>query len=545
MINNILTKLVFLLAAVFLTAACFGENPVIQTKFTSDPAPMVYKDTVFLYTGHDEDDADGFKMLDWLLYTSTDMVNWRDRGAVATLKDFAWAGTNGAWAAQCIYRNGKFYLYCPVQLRGIGVLVSDSPYGPFTDPLGKQLINNSSDDIDPSVFIDEDGQAYLYWGNPNVYYVKLNKDMISYSGSIVKLPKIQTYQEAPWIYKCNDRYYLAFASTCCPEGIGYAMSDSPMGPWTYKGSIMDGNPNSSGNHPGIIDFKGKTYVFGFNYAINFSQTTVHRERRSVCAEVMKYSADGAIPKLSWWGGAIPSPSGISQVGNLNPFDTTQAEVICWEKGVRTEACKDNGGGMYVDSIHSGDYIKVKGADFGTGAASFDARVASAAGGGSIEIHLDSLSGTAAGTCSVKGTGGWQTWTTNSCAVSGAAGVHDLFLKFTGSGFGMLFNFNWWKFNPVTVGTARKDRTGYEFGFKAAINNASLLSMRFPRAVLWENISVCLFDIAGRKVKTLFTGQISSADLVLPLNRAQIHSGIYELRVSLKNRKTLTEKIVLQ
>ena len=77
---------------------------------------MVYKDTVYLYTGHDEDDATGFKMRDWLCYTSTDMVNWTDRGAVASLKEFPWAASgwggleNGAWASQCIERNGKFYL---------------------------------------------------------------------------------------------------------------------------------------------------------------------------------------------------------------------------------------------------------------------------------------------------------------------------------------------------------------------------------------------------------------------------------------------------
>ena len=121
-----------------------AQNPIIQTKYTADPAPMVYKDTVFLYTSHDEDDAFGFKMQDWLLYTSTDMVNWTDHGVVASLKDFKWVSyDNGAWAPQCIYRNGKFYLYCPMPSGiGIGVLVSDSPYGPFKDPIGKALIKN-------------------------------------------------------------------------------------------------------------------------------------------------------------------------------------------------------------------------------------------------------------------------------------------------------------------------------------------------------------------------------------------------------------------
>lgn len=113
----------FLLA---MTAATSGvaQNPIIQTKYTADPAPMVYNDTVFLYTTHDEDDAEGFKMLDWLLYTSTDMVNWTDHGAVASLKSFDWVKRdNGAWAEQVIERNGKFYMYCPIHGNGIGVLV--------------------------------------------------------------------------------------------------------------------------------------------------------------------------------------------------------------------------------------------------------------------------------------------------------------------------------------------------------------------------------------------------------------------------------------
>ena len=166
-----------------------AQRPIIQTKYTADPAPMVYNDTVFLYTTHDEDDAEGFKMQDWLLYTSTDMVNWTDHGVVASLKSFDWVKRdNGAWAEQVVERNGKFYMYCPIHGNGIGVLVSDSPYGPFKDPLGKPLVWQKEhwDDIDPTVFIDEDGQAYMYWGNPNCYYVKLNEDMISYSGDIVR-----------------------------------------------------------------------------------------------------------------------------------------------------------------------------------------------------------------------------------------------------------------------------------------------------------------------------------------------------------------------
>jgi len=423
-----------------LSLAKFGksQNPIIQTKFTADPAPMVYKDTVFLYTSHDEDDAKGFKMLNWLLYTSTDMVNWTDHGIVASLKNFNWAPQNGAWAAQVIERNGKFYMYCPIHLKGIGVLVADSPYGPFKDPLGKAMIHQGIDDIDPTVYIDDDGQAYLYWGNPNCWYVKLNKDMISYSGDIVKIDsKPANYQEGPWFYKRNDHYYLAYASTCCPEGIGYAMSDTPTGPWIYKGMIMDGSPLSSGNHPGIIDYKGRSYVFGFNYTLNFALTKTHNERRSVCLEQLTYNADGTIQKLPFW-----SSTGTTQIGTINPYSATKAVTISWESGVKT--AQDEQARVFVTDINNNDYISVRGADFGKGAKRFEASVASAAGGGTIEIHLDSLKGTLLGVCSVRNTGDWQKWMTQHCAVKKIKGIHDIYFIFKGSD-GPLFNFNWWKF----------------------------------------------------------------------------------------------------
>ena len=447
---------------------CLADNPIIQTNFTADPAPMVYNDTLYLYTSHDEDTASGFVMYNWMLYTTTDMANFTDHGMVGGVKapynTFPWAAGNNAWAPQAIARNGKFYLYVPIAGAGggmtIAVAVADTPYGPFKDPLGKALVSSgTSEDIDPTVFIDDDGQAYLYWGNPHVRYVKLNADMISYSGSVVLLSNISTYQEGPWFYRRGNNYYLAFASTCCPEGIGYAMSSSPTGPWTFKGSVMDGISNSSGNHPGIVDYKGNSYVFGFNYFLSQNLTNgTHSERRSVNVAQFTYNADGTIPKLPWW-----DIAGVAQISYLNPYVQTEAETIayesgggtrtctslkdynnCWKTGVRTEVCSDTGGGIDVTSIQNGSFIKVKGVDFGLGATSLDVRIASAGSGGNIEVRLDSQAGTLVGTCAVSGTGGAQTWTTKSCAISGASSVHDLFFVFTG-GSGSMFNFNWWKF----------------------------------------------------------------------------------------------------
>lgn len=419
-----------------------AQRPIIQTKYTADPAPMVYNDTVFLYTTHDEDDAEGFKMQDWLLYTSTDMVNWTDHGVVASLKSFDWVKRdNGAWAEQVVERNGKFYMYCPIHGNGIGVLVSDSPYGPFKDPLGKPLVWQKEhwDDIDPTVFIDEDGQAYMYWGNPNCYYVKLNEDMISYSGDIVKLKETpEHYQEGPWFYKRNGHYYLAFASTCCPEGIGYAMSDSPTGPWKTKGYIMRPTERTRGNHPGIMDYKGKSYVFGLNYDLLKLETNTHYERRSVSVAEMHYNEDGTIQEVPYW-----ADTKLEQIGTFNPFRKVEAETMAWGYGLKTAPNADKS--LSVVDVNNGEYICVRGVDFGKNKARRFEVSALPLEGGNLKISLDAPDGKIVGNVNIPQGNETSKYELYSCEVNAVSGIHDLYLSFEGENNKDLFELDYWKF----------------------------------------------------------------------------------------------------
>lgn len=419
-----------------------AQRPIIQTKYTADPAPMVYNDTVFLYTTHDEDDAEGFKMQDWLLYTSTDMVNWTDYGVVASLKSFDWVKRdNGAWAEQVVERNGKFYMYCPIHGNGIGVLVSDSPYGPFKDPLGKPLVWQKEhwDDIDPTVFIDEDGQAYMYWGNPSCYYVKLNEDMISYSGDIVKLKETpEHYQEGPWFYKRNGYYYLAFASTCCPEGIGYAMSDSPTGPWKTKGYIMRPTERTRGNHPGIMDYKGKSYVFGLNYDLLKLETNTHYERRSVSVAEMHYNEDGTIQEVAYW-----ADTKLEQIGTFNPFRKVEAETMAWGYGLKTAPNADKS--LSVVDVNNGEYICVRGVDFGKNKARRFEVFALPLEGGNLKIRLDAPDGKIVGNVNIPQGNETSKYELYSCEVNAVSGVHDLYLSFEGENNKDLFELDYWKF----------------------------------------------------------------------------------------------------
>ncbi len=453
-------------------SASLADNPIVQTNYTSDPAPMVADGAVYLVTTHDENAAGqpcsavaGYTLCKWFTYSSTDMVNWTDHGVVATWSTFSWAAT-AAWAPQAIARNGNFYLYVPLNNKSgstvIGVGVATSPTGPYKDAIGQPLVtagcSGGTGDIDPTVFIDDDGQAYLYFGRSVPGYVKLNSDMISYSGG-VQCPAVSSqsfgpapsaggfpsqYEEGPWIMKHGGTYFLAYAANNIPEDIAYSKASAPGGPFTYVGTIMKANGASFTNHTGIIDFNGHSYFFYHDGALKSGGSVPSNGdgyHRSVCLEEFTYNSDGSIPTIT------PTTDGPKALTNLNPYLKTEAETIAWESGVTTETCSE--GGMDVTSIGSGDYIKVKSVDFGAGATSLTARVAATSAGGTIQVHLGSQTGTLVGTCNVAATGGMQTWADTTCTITGASGVNDLYFVFGGSN---TFNFNNWQFTGSGTGT---------------------------------------------------------------------------------------------
>jgi len=457
---SIFLKKIFLFL-IFINIFYIGnsQNPIIQTNYTADPAPMVYNDTLYLYTSHDEDStiSNFFTMFDWRCYSTTDMVNWTDHGTVASLKSFKWINkTNGAWAPQCIARNGKFYLYVPIHGEGIAVLVSVSPTGPFIDPLGKRLIESDHlwHDIDPTVFIDDNGQAYLFWGNPKLYYVKLNEDMISYDKTIgkngivsiemsgeafgikeIKDGKVIThYTEGPWLYKRNNIYYLIYAASGIPENIAYSTSSSIEGPWIFRGFVMERSPQLAfTNHPAIIDYKGKTYFFYHNQDLPGGGGF----KRSVCVEEFEFNPDGTIPLIK------PTKEGIKNGHeNLNPFKKVEAETMAWSFGIKTFGNRHSG--VYVTKIENNDYLKVRNVDFSNGAKYIFVSAASASNGGNIEVRLNNPDGEILGIVNIKNTGGCQIWKTFSAKLKKIQGIHDVCFVFKG-GEGELFNFDWWYF----------------------------------------------------------------------------------------------------
>jgi len=278
-------------------------NPVITHKFTADPTVLAFEDTVYLYTGHDEapPGTHSYVMNEWLCFSSSDMVHWTEHPVPLKATDFSWA-KGDAYASKVIMHRGKFYWYVAVTHgslpgKAIGVAVADSPTGPFVDAIGKALITSTiglqkgSDNFDPSVLTDDDGQAYIFWGKHTCYYTRLKENLVEIFDTIqtVDLPG---FQEGVHIHKANGWYYLLYGYGL-PEKVGYAMSRSIHGPWQFKGIVNEIAGNCETNRPAILDFKGKSYFFYHNGALPDGGS----HRRSVCIDVLNYNVDGTIRRV--------------------------------------------------------------------------------------------------------------------------------------------------------------------------------------------------------------------------------------------------------
>lgn len=278
-------------------------NPIITHHFTADPAALVDGDTLWLYAGHDfAGDQKGYKMKDWLLFSTTDMTNWTEYPVPLKITDFEWATSGDAYAGHVEKRNGKYYWYISTNWTGIGVAVADNPRGPFKDALGKPLLTNedcfdskhSWACIDPAIFIDDDQTPWIFWGNRECYYAKLKDNMIEIDGEIKRLDfKDFNFTEAPWIHKHNGKYYLTYA-TEFPEKIAYAMADKIDGPYEYKGLLNEIAGNSNTNHQAIVEFKNQWYFIYHNGGINTGGSSFSR---SICIDKMHYNADGTIKRI--------------------------------------------------------------------------------------------------------------------------------------------------------------------------------------------------------------------------------------------------------
>lgn len=465
----------------------YFHNPIMTHRFGADPFAMVYEDRIYVYSTHDilEKDNNGtviknsYGMINSLnCISSDDMVNWTDHGTIPVGGIHGvtkWA--NNSWAPAATFKTidgqDKFFIYFANSANSIGVLTSDSPIGPFTDPLGKPLITretpNCSDItwlFDPAVLVDDDGKAYLYFGGgvpkgkeelPNTgRVVLLGEDMISLAGTpaVVEAPY---FFEAAYINKIGETYYYSYCSNWSnrdnavgpykPDiaNIIYMTSRSPMGPWEYQGSILQNPGNFFGsygnNHHSLVEFKEKWYIFYHSQLLQDAQG-ITGGYRSIHVDEVTMTEDGVIAPIT------ATKSGVKQIKAVNPYEYNEAESIAWSSDIATqpvdEESKRYGSiNRVVTDMVPGSYIGISQVDFGQkGCKTFTAKVSSNHTGNLLKICIDGLDREGIAYFEVPNTKNLETFVELSIDVKNVTGIHDLFFVFTGDGF----QFDSWRFN---------------------------------------------------------------------------------------------------
>ncbi|PLB48477.1 Arabinanase/levansucrase/invertase [Aspergillus steynii IBT 23096] len=335
-------------------------NPIWSNSswYSADPAPLVVNDTLYIITGRDTapPNQNAFDINQWGMFESSSPdpkgSDWTLHPNIGVPESiFSWAKPGSAYAAQVVQgADGRFYLYAPVTEAdssnedpfAIGVAVADTPTGPYKDahpdgPIISQSVpspGNSIQNIDPTVFVDDDGQVYIYFGTFGALLgYKLDKDMITIKGDVTRVTSLTGYFEAPWLMKRKDTYYMLFAannagedSPCTPTSyhacLAYGTASSPLGPWTFQDVILP-IVSSTTSHPGAVELNGEWYLV---YHTADAEGGGHF-RRSV-----------AFDKLTWDDSA--SPAKINTV--VQTFGPKEGPSATYNAALKAVASSKNG-----------------------------------------------------------------------------------------------------------------------------------------------------------------------------------------------------------
>jgi len=307
-------KLLILSLLVIVSGLGFSQNPIVRNQFTADPTARVFNGKVYVFPSHDIPTPEGkglrkdwFCMADYHVFSSENLTDWTDHGMIVSQNKVAWVDSSSysMWAPDCIERNGKYYFYFPANKMvadangrkgfGIGVAIADKPEGPYV-PLPEPI--KGVNGIDPNVFIDKDGQAYLYWAMGNISMAKLKDNMTELASEpqiIANLPQ-KGLKEGPFLFERNGIYYLTIPHVENKiERLEYAIGDNPMGPFKMAGVVMDESPmNCWTNHQSFVEYKSQWYLFYHQdaYSPKFDKN------RSICADSLFFNADGTIRKVT-------------------------------------------------------------------------------------------------------------------------------------------------------------------------------------------------------------------------------------------------------
>jgi len=285
---------------------CRAQNPFVRDIYTADPSAHVWADgRLYVYPSHDVAPPRGCDLMDkYHVYSTDDMVHWKDHGQILESSQVPWGRPEGGfmWAPDCAYKNGTYYFYFPHpsgpgkewnNTWKIGVATSKKPASDFKV---QGYIQGLKSMIDPCVFVDDDGQAYLYYGGGgHCEGGKLKDNMMEIDGEMKPMEGLEDFHEATWVHKRSGIYYLSYSdnhdSAKLKNRMRYATGTSPLGPWKYQGIFMDPT-DSYTNHGSIVEYKGQWYFF------YHTSTLSHFDwLRSICVDKLYYNPDGTIQKV--------------------------------------------------------------------------------------------------------------------------------------------------------------------------------------------------------------------------------------------------------
>jgi arabinoxylan arabinofuranohydrolase len=297
-------------------------NPLVPFRSSTDPDVSVWDGVVWMYCSQDHQkqpgDSGSYDNMDgYHAFSSSDLVHWTDHGEVMHSRDVPWGKKGWMWAPGAARKDGKYYLYYPHKdledVWRIGVAIGDTPAGPFKD-IGKPIEGIKG--IDPKIFIDDDGQAYLY--NNSASVAKLKPNMIELAEAPSKIvygpPSVmedvqKRFGEGSFMHKRNGKYYYSYTNFKNKNPLQgyYAIGDSPYGPFEWKGAFAP-KPSEAQNHHSIIEFKGQWYFF---YHINTPMAQRQAMgwnggRRIACFDRLYYNEDGTIKMIQHTTDWIPS-----------------------------------------------------------------------------------------------------------------------------------------------------------------------------------------------------------------------------------------------
>ncbi len=348
----------------FIATALNAQNPLIMSQFTADPTARVFDGKIYLYPSHDihpssnpnPSQPDWFCMADYHVFSSDNLTDWTDHGVILDQKDVPWGDPAGfsMWAPDCVKgKDGRYYFYFPDKPKegrgfGVGVAISDTPYGPFK-PEEKNIQGLSG--IDPCVLQASNGKNYIFWGGGGLRGAELKDNMLELAddtpsetikrgnfemkitGVDVAKPLPEGFKEGPFAFERQGKFYLTFPWVRYKKGdkdkngnvidnatetLAYAMSDKPLGPYEFKGIIMEEWENHCWtNHHSIVEWKGQWYIF---YHHNDLSPRFDKNR-SACCDSLQFNADGTIQQV------IPTRRGVGITDGRGHVEMDRANVL--------------------------------------------------------------------------------------------------------------------------------------------------------------------------------------------------------------------------